>query len=307
MKSQKKINPIKPSIFILCLFIIGMGLAGCKNNQKSNNTTASKPSDEVEISKNTTIDQPNTDIQESTTEHKVNFDQYFKEFNGCAIVYSDNNYDIYNKKLVDKQASPCSTFKIISTIMGLDKGVIDSKNSKLGYDGQKYAIEAWNADVTLEEAFKESCLWYFEKIVSKLEKQYVEKTLDTLEYGNQDISVWNKDGHNGFWLGSSLKISPREQVITLKKIMEGETSFSAKDVELLKEIMLITSNEQYSIYGKTGTETNGVNGWFVGFMETKEKTYYFAFRLDETNNNQARGPKTKEIALEVLEKHYNSK
>lgn len=99
--------------------------------------------------------------------------------------------------------------------MGLDSGMVSGKSARLGYDGQKHEYEAWNRDVTLQEAFQASCVWYYKKLVGKLDKSYVQRTLDRLHYGNADISVWNRNGHNVFWIESSLLISPEEQVCGL--------------------------------------------------------------------------------------------
>lgn len=43
---------------------------------------------------------------------------YFGELNGAAVVYrpSENHYQIYNSELAQTRRSPCSTFKIISSL-----------------------------------------------------------------------------------------------------------------------------------------------------------------------------------------------
>jgi bla regulator protein BlaR1 len=45
---------------------------------------------------------------------------------GCAVFFNSytNVYKMYREELCEKQTSPCSTFKIIATIMGLEIGVI---------------------------------------------------------------------------------------------------------------------------------------------------------------------------------------
>ena len=52
--------------------------------------------------------------------------------------------------------------------------------------------------------------------------------IDEMNYGNRDISDWQGDLNEGepltdlkgFWLESSLKISPKEQIQVLRRIME---------------------------------------------------------------------------------------
>ena len=105
--------------------------------------------------------------------------------------------------------------------MALDCGVVQSPDSKLGYDGTKYENENWNQDVTLQQAFQYSCVPYYKKLTGSLKKQYVQQVLDELDYGNCDISVWNSNGHNVFWIESSLLISPLEQIGAIRKVISG--------------------------------------------------------------------------------------
>lgn len=113
---------------------------------------------------------------------------------------------------------------------------------------------------------------------------------------------------NGFWLESSLNITPLEQVNVLAKIFDGKTGFSEKNIEILKEVMLVQNSGDISIYGKTGTgqdaETgNRDNGWFVGTFEKSDERYYFAVHLSD-KNQEVSGPKAKEIALSIINLNY---
>ena len=126
--------------------------------------------------------------------------------------------DLRGGPRAEKRFPPCSTFKIVSTLLGLDCGVVTGPDSRLGYDGTRYETAAWNRDLSLREAFQLSCVPYYKKLVGKLEKAYVQRRLDALAYGNSDISVWNSNGHNVFWIESSLLISPAEQIGVLRRI-----------------------------------------------------------------------------------------
>ncbi|MGL4774618.1 MAG: penicillin-binding transpeptidase domain-containing protein [Clostridium sp.] len=236
--------------------------------------------------------------------NNIDFTENFKGIKGGAIFYTPNSnkYDVYNEEVLDEEISPYSTFKIISTLMGLEKGVITSKNTKLGYDGKKYSNEAWNKDVTLEEAFQSSCVWYFEKLVASLDKSYVQEVLNNLGYGNKDLSAWNNNGHNTFWISSSLKISPREQIEVLRKIFEGESTFKKENIDLLKEIMYVDGDSIFSIYGKTGSAKD-TNSWFVGIVEVNFEKTYFAIRLKDENIKLG-GNKAKEIGIEIIKEYF---
>ncbi len=127
----------------------------------------------------------------------------------------------------------------------------------------------------------------------------------TLESGNCDISEWNGsninplENLNGFWLDSSLKISPLEQVEVLSRIFEGHSDYDSRNIEILKRIMLVDENDSQKIYGKTGSG-NG-EAWFVGFSESDGERKYIAIYLnDSEHRDQVSGNKAKEIALDIL-------
>ena len=105
---------------------------------------------------------------------------------------------------------------------------------------------------------------------------------------------------NGFWLDSSLKISPLEQVEVLERIFEGQNDYESANIEILKRIMLIDESDTQKIYGKTETSGNG-EAWFVGFSESSGEREYFAVYLDDIEQKeQISGNRAKEIALEIL-------
>ena len=173
---------------------------------------------------------------------------------------------------VDRRYSPCSTFKVVSMLLGLEAGSVTNLSDRLGYDGTIHEIEAWNRDVTLKEAFQVSCVWYFKKIMDKTSRGRVQQWLDRLAYGNRDLSLWNEKGHNGFWLRPGLAISPREQTAVLKKIFNGEADFPKKHISLLKACMRQKPiGKKIDFYGKTGSGrdpgTGRLEGWFIGFLE----------------------------------------
>ena len=278
---------------ILMIIGIGISLIGCNTKKENDIPNANK-----EII--------NEVIQTTPIENEVNYSNSFNGINGSAIFFSpdESTYNIYNKELINEQIPPYSTFKIINSLMGLDQSVVTSAESKLGYDGEIYWREEWNKDITFKEAFKESCVWYYEKIMDSLDKEYVQKTLTDLNYGNSDLSDWDENGHNTFWISSSLKISPLEQVKVLETIFEGKSSFEPKDIDLVKDFMLVESNTDYSVYGKTGSAKD-TNSWFTGFSEKDNKRTYFAVRIADKSQELA-GSVAKGIALDIIKEHYSS-
>lgn len=237
---------------------------------------------------------------------------WFGTKRGCAVIadisedYYSNYYSYNSNNIWKDQASPESTFKIISALIGLEEGIITSGDSRMGYDGGDYGRSEWNRDLSLREAFETSCIWYFRKILDITGKESVQEYLDALSYGNCDISSWEGSTENknkeldGFWLESSLLISPKEQVDVLKKILRGESPFLDANVQILKDVMLTEEEEFSRLYGKTGSNAAGTNAWFTGVYETLGHTYCFAVRLVGTDKSRVTGSTAREIAKDLL-------
>ena len=100
---------------------------------------------------------------------------------------------------------------------------------------------------------------------------------------------------------SSLKISPAEQVELLRKLYSNEFGFSQKNIDTVKASIRLSSSGKGTIYGKTGTgRVNGqdVNGWFIGYIEIVNNTYFFATNIGADNN--ATGSNAAEITMSIL-------
>lgn len=304
-------------LFIPLLILLLSGCAHSPEPQELPNIETSEPKKSESAEQDNRLNSDDTDksdtkyntinISDSITE-EIDLSDKFGGIKGCAVIYDPANdkYSVYNTSLCEQEASPYSTFKIISTLAGLNNGVIQTEQSTMNYSGEKYPSSEWNDDLSLEKAFQTSCIWYFRQIIDEVGHDEIQSELISLEYGNCDISEW--DGSdinpmpdlNGFWLGSSLKISPLEQVQVLKKIFEGESIYSAEHVATLKEIMSVSEGTR-KIYGKTGSGPDG-EAWFVGFAEENDTKKYFAVYLnDNTQPDKAVGSVAKEIALSILE------
>lgn len=238
----------------------------------------------------------------------LDLSDYFGNSNGCAVIYDaeSDKYMLFNDEMCNIQASPCSTFKIVSAITALDNGVVTSENDKMKYNGTKYEYDFWNYDLNFKEAFQKSCVWYFRQLTDKIGQDNMQEAVDKLNYGNKDISQWNGTGErepkdlNGFWLSSSLEISPKEQVNVLRTIFESGL-YSDDNISLLKDLMYVDEVDGIKIYGKTGTSGDN-QAWFVGFSEKDNSiSDYFAFYIDNSKNGiDVAGADTKAIAIDVI-------
>ena len=297
----------------ICVFSISS--AGCAAGETGKSTSSSEAeTTSLNSSSEGAFDTDLVDTEEAEkagNKSKLTSGSYFNSIDGCAVILDADGYAFYNEVDSGVQVSPCSTFKIVSTLMGLQNQVITSEDSTMGYDGTQYPMEAWNSDLSLSEAFQNSCVWYFRKVIDQVGEEETKAELEELGYGNCDVSEWQGNLSNpipelnGFWLESSLKISPLEQVNLLQKIFEGKTRYSEKTVEVLKQVMLIETNEYGSFYGKTGTGIKH-NAWFVGMLEREDSNLYFAVYIEDENVDEVNGSKAKEIAMNTVKDYCDT-
>ncbi|HDR2429821.1 TPA: beta-lactam sensor/signal transducer BlaR1, partial [Staphylococcus aureus] len=204
----------------------------------------------------------------------------FGSNSGSFVMYSmkKDKYYIYNEKESRKRYSPDSTYKIYLALFGLDRHIISDKNSRMSWNHNHYPFDSWNKDQDLNTAIQNSVNWYFERISNQLSKNYTSDQLKQLNYGNKNLG-----SYKAYWLEDSLKISNLEQVIVLKNMMEQNNHFSKNEKKQLSSSLLIRKNENYELYGKTGTGiVNGKynNGWFVGYVITNHDKYYFSTHVN---------------------------
>ncbi|MVI73407.1 beta-lactam sensor/signal transducer BlaR1 [Staphylococcus aureus] len=221
----------------------------------------------------------------------------FGSNSGSFVMYSmkKDKYYIYNEKESRKRYSPDSTYKIYLALFGLDRHIISDKNSRMSWNHNHDPFDSWNKDQDLNTAIQNSVNWYFERISNQLSKNYTSDQLKQLNYGNKNLG-----SYKAYWLEDSLKISNLEQVIVLKNMMEQNNHFSKNEKKQLSSSLLIRKNENYELYGKTGTGiVNGKynNGWFVGYVITNHDKYYFSTHLSD---EKASGENAKFINEKIL-------
>ena len=187
----------------------------------------------------------------------------------------------YNPGAAGVGLPPCSTFKIVNALIGLEERLITSPDQPFyKWDGVERSILAWNQDLSLREAFQASCVPAFQELAREVGPTRMQTWIDKIGYGNGDISA----GIDVFWLPSkgrqTILISPMEQARLIQRIIVGDVPFSTASLATLKELMFIKRTDRGSLYGKTGSGTDDDGtfalGWFVGYAEHEGKTYAFA-------------------------------
>lgn len=203
LKKKKKI--VHPVAMLMLFFVILCGACGSKGNDTKTENEA-----KTEIENATSEDGQDKNFPIEETEEKsaegwenisdeqdlqmleVDFKEYFSDVEGCFVLYDSEKeeYSVYNEEMVNTRVSPYSTFKIVSSLMGLRNGVLTDVNSKMNYSGTTYPVESWNKDLCMKEAFQTSCVWCYRQVVDAVGENKVEDELKQLEYGNCNISEW---------------------------------------------------------------------------------------------------------------------
>lgn len=321
----------KKWIWILLPVLLFTGCAKEQNAGSKGETLTEKEISSESITEETTISPQSSSLEDAeavitetaiteaaVTEAiiiKADWSDYFDGLNGTAVLYNpnENTYQIYQEELANTRRSPCSTLKIISSLIGLEQEIIIPDASTKKWSGEWFWNDDWNQDIDFAEAFRVSCVWYFREVIDEIGQDTIQTELERLRYGNCDCSDWegrqNTNNNNraltGFWIESSLKISSKEQTEVMERIFGSQSAYSQKTQEQLKQVMRSTPQEDasFAVYGKTGMgKANGVtvDAWFTGFADLARERIYFCVYLGETKEQEVTSAKAKEIALRLL-------
>lgn len=307
------------SLFTFCL----IALTGCSRSQTPVVEEENPVSENTEGEEREAVSLRPKEEEESAAGNEAqepeiieaDWSGYFDGLNGAAVVYdaSENRYLIYNEALAQTRRSPCSTFKIISSLAALEEGLLHPEQSTRTWSGETFWNEQWNQDIDFPDAFRASCVWYFREVMDEIGQERMQAVLEDLSYGNCDISDWegqlNTNNNNraltGFWLESSLLISPKEQTEVMERIFGENSVYSEETRKELKQVMLAEDQERTGplIYGKTGMgKVQGivVDAWFTGFAEYEEKEVYFCVYLGQKEDRDVSSAAAREIAVQIL-------
>ncbi|MGX5816553.1 penicillin-binding transpeptidase domain-containing protein [Chitinophaga lutea] len=208
----------------------------------------------------------------------------------CDIPGSTTIYDLRHDKWhytdpadAFRTALPASTFKIINLLIALETGVIADENAIVRWPGSTDTVKYGYRpdiyrDMSVREAFELSAGWVYVELAKKIGKERYAHYLKASGYGNGDVSQPDAD----FWNFGAFGISPANQIEFLVKVYrEKGLPFSARNIAILKSVMITDKKDAYVIRSKTGwTRDQGKDtGWWVGYVERKDNVYFFATRL----------------------------
>ena len=213
---------------------------------------------------------------------------------GTIVISSLDNKTVFvsDDKRAKEQLSPASTFKIANTLIALEEKVVKDELEMIKWDGKDKGWKPWNQDHSIKSGFPVSCVWCYQELAKRIGINNYQKHLKQLNYGNM------KTGENltRFWLNGDLKISALEQIRFLQKLYKNELPYEQKNLNKTKDIMIVESNDNYIMRVKTGWAMK--IGWYVGYIELKDKSWFYAMNMNMPELNQAKY--RKEITMEAL-------
>jgi beta-lactamase class D len=197
--------------------------------------------------------------------------------------------------------TPASTFKIALSLIGFDAGLLkDTHHPELPYkDGYvDWGGANWKQPTDPTRWLKYSVVWYSQILAHELGEPRLADYARRFDYGNADFSgdPGRDNGLDRAWIGSSLKISPFEQTVFLRKFLAGALPVSAYATEETRQIVEITpAPDGWDVHGKTGAafprsaegvadEAHGY-GWYVGWAVKDGRTLVFA-RLNQDEQKE---------------------
>ncbi len=203
---------------------------------------------------------------------------------------------IHNRKRSDKRFLPASTFKILNSLIALDENAIENESEIIKWDGKDKGWSPWNKDQTLATALPDSCVWFYQELAKRIGNKTYLSHLNIINYGNENTGP----ALTTFWLDGDLAISSREQVEFLKSLYKKELPFSKEHMSLVENLLIVEKNTDFTIRAKTGwaMRINNQHGWYVGYVEKKDETWFFATNIDIKSKSDARF--RKEITYQAL-------
>jgi len=242
--------------------------------------------------------QPTRTIQNPTQiAQSIDFGRHFQELGvKGSILIEDLKHDPlrglrqriyqYNPQRNSTAFLPASTFKILNSLISLETGVISDEIQILTWDGIQRQIPAWNRDLNMREAIKLSAVWFYQVLARRVGYERMQKWVAQVGYGNSQIG--SKEDIDRFWLQGELRITPQAQVQFLRRLYKNELPFSERSLSIVKDILIVEKTPEYTIRGKTGLvgfegKVKPEIGWYVGYLEKGDNTYFFATNIDIQN------------------------
>lgn len=234
----------------------------------------------------------------------ADFSKYFidNKVKGCFVIYDmgKDQLTVSNPERCKTGFLPASTFKIINSLIALETGVATGKDFLIKWDGVVHDFTEWNKDHTLHSAFKTSAYWYYQEIARRIGEDRMKFWLNKSAYGNENLG----GGIDQFWLKGDIRITPIEQALFLSRLVKETLPFAKLNQQLVKEMMLEKSSDNYRFGAKTGwailPDSTNI-GWLAGYILKDGKWYTFATNIESKGEMPGFQKIRRDITSQILQ------
>ena len=258
---------MKPN-FLLMLSLIWLGSGAClRHSAEAQQVVKEEPTPTVEDRSEAQM-KYYTQLQQILDSAKLK--GAFLIFDPQRQVYHSNDF-----RWAKTPHLPASTFKIPNSIVALENDILQDPSSMILWDGKPRRMKAWEEDMTLAQAFMRSCLPCYQKLARETGMDRMRATLDRIDYPGM---IFDAETVDDFWVIGPSAIDQFQQVDFLQRLHDQQLDIKPSTYQAMLKIMKIEVKGGYELYAKTGWSIVGEkhNGWFVGWIETKGNSYFFA-------------------------------
>ena len=248
---------------IFCFIILSISLISCDSNNKTSHQLEQKTDFSNQILK--------SEIQNILDSSRLNGSVLI--YDADSDIFYSNNFDWANRGFL-----PASIFKIPNSIIALETGLVSDDTTLFKWDGKERRLKIWEQDLTFREAFHYSCVPCYQDIARNIGSYTMNIYLQKFNYGTMMV---DSNSIDNFWLEGESHISQFQQIDFLKRFYNSQIPISKRTELIMKKLMVIEENSNFILSGKTGwsIRNGNNNSWFVGYIKTQNKVYYFATNI----------------------------
>jgi len=117
------------------------------------------------------------------------------------------------------------------------------------------------------------------RLAAAIGKDTLKKWVDSLRYGNKDISEYTDSTHPA----GRLAITADEQMGLIKKLYFDQLPFFQRTQRLVKQLFKTEQNSNYLLAytAGQGTDTHGkTTAWMMGWVEENKHPYFFVLNME---------------------------
>lgn len=185
---------------------------------------------------------------------------------------------VYNMDLDTQRFTPATSFKLLTSLIGIQTGKISNENTVLTTGTGK------DSALSFKEAFKTSSNVFFQTLANQVGKDTMKVWIDSIGYGNKNVN----GPVDSLWLNDQLKISPDEQLGFVSKLYFSQLPFQKYAQQMVQDQMLQEDNNLYQLSYATGSGTDDKNnaiGWVLGWIVENQHVYFFVTFVKSPESN----------------------